>query len=63
MRPLPRLHAITDRDVLALGDFATRATQLATAGPGIALHARDRTASAATLTAVTRQLLDRKSVV
>jgi thiamine-phosphate diphosphorylase len=58
MRPLPRLHAITDRDVLALGDFATRATQLATAGPGIALHARDRTASAVRLTAVARQLLD-----
>ena len=58
MRPLPRLHAITDRDVLALHDFPTRAAQLAAVGPGIALHARDRTATAAMLSAVARQLLD-----
>lgn len=58
MRPLPRLHAVTDRDILALEDFATRAAQLAGAGPGIALHARDRTATAAVLTAVARRLLD-----
>lgn len=58
MRPLPRLHAVTDRDVLALDDFAIRAAQLAGAGPGIALHARDRTATAAALSAVARQLLD-----
>jgi len=58
MRPLPRLHAVTDRDVLALHDFTTRAAQLAAVGPGIALHARDRTATAAMLSAVARQLLD-----
>ena len=57
MRPLPRLHAITDRNVLALGDFASRATRLATTGPGIALHVRDRSGSGAMLTAVARQLL------
>ena len=33
MRPLPRLHAITDRDVLALDDFGSRVQALATAGP------------------------------
>jgi thiamine-phosphate pyrophosphorylase len=57
VRPLPRLHAVTDRDVLALHDFETRAAQLAAVGSGIALHSRDRTATAATLSAVTRRLL------
>jgi thiamine-phosphate pyrophosphorylase len=52
------LHAITDRDVLALDAFPAHARSIASAGPAVALHARDRSASAARLTAVTRQLLD-----
>jgi thiamine-phosphate pyrophosphorylase len=57
MRPLPRLHAITDRNILALGDFASRAASLATTGPAIALHARDRGGSGARLTALARTLV------
>lgn len=57
MRPLPRLHAVTDAAVLALSDFAVRAAAIAAAGPAVALHARDRAASAATLTGVARRLL------
>ena len=57
MRPLPRLHAVTDAAVLALPDFAVRAAAIAAAGSAVALHARDRTASGAALTAVTRRLL------
>jgi thiamine-phosphate pyrophosphorylase len=57
MRPLPRLHAITDAAVVALADFAVRAAALAAAGPAVALHARDRSASGATLTGITRRLL------
>ena len=57
MRPLPRLHAITDPAVIALEDFAARAAGIAAAGSAVALHARDRRASAAQLTALTRRLL------
>ncbi len=56
MRPLPRLHAVTDASILALDDFPVRAAALASAGPAVALHARDRSATAARLTAVTRRL-------
>jgi thiamine-phosphate diphosphorylase len=51
-RPLPRLHAITDRAVLALPDLAVRAAAIAATGPAVALHARDRSASARALAAV-----------
>jgi len=57
MRPLPRLHAFTDGAVLELEDFPIRAAAIAAAGPGVALHARDRTATAAHLTRVTQRLL------
>jgi thiamine-phosphate pyrophosphorylase len=56
MRPLPRLHAVTDAGVIALEDFPVRAAALAAAGPAVALHARDRTATGAALTAVTERL-------
>jgi thiamine-phosphate pyrophosphorylase len=56
MRPLPRLHAITDASVLALPDLGVRAAALASAGPAIALHARDREATGAALTAAARRL-------
>jgi thiamine-phosphate pyrophosphorylase len=49
MRPLARLHAVTDARVLALPDLAVRAAAIAAAGPAVALHARDRTARGAAL--------------
>jgi thiamine-phosphate diphosphorylase len=57
MRPLPRLHAITDAAVLAREDFPVRAAAIAAAGSGVALHARDHAASGRQLLAVTRRLL------
>jgi thiamine-phosphate pyrophosphorylase len=42
MRPLPRLHAITDERVAALPDLGVRAAAIAAAGPAAALHARGR---------------------
>ncbi len=57
MRPLPRLHAITDPTVIALDDFAARAAAIAAAGSAVALHARNRDATAEELTALTRRLL------
>jgi thiamine-phosphate pyrophosphorylase len=57
MRPLPRLHAITDSTILALEDFPARAAALASAGPAVALHARDRSATAPALVAVARRMI------
>ena len=50
MRPLPRLHAVTDAGVLARDDFGILAAAIAAGGASVALHARDRTASAVRLT-------------
>lgn len=52
MRPLPRLHAITDPSVLALDDLGVRAAAIAAAGPSVALHARDRNSGGARLAAL-----------
>ena len=49
MRPLPRLHAVTDAAVIAAPDFGVRAAAIAAAGSAVALHARDRTAGGAML--------------
>jgi thiamine-phosphate pyrophosphorylase len=57
MRPLPRLHAITDRAVLELEDLGVRAAALASTGSVVALHARDRTATGERLTATVRRFL------
>jgi thiamine monophosphate synthase len=57
MRPLPRLHALTDTALLAQPDLGIRAAAIAAAGSAVALHARGRSASAAQLTAVTGRLL------
>lgn len=57
MRPLPRLHAITDAAVIAAEDFPVRAAAIAAAGPAVALHARDRTAGGATLARVAQRLV------
>jgi len=57
MRPLPRLHAITDAAVLAGADFGVRAAAIAAAGPAVALHARDRTAGGAALARAAQRML------
>lgn len=57
MRPLPRLHAVTDAAVIAADDFPVRAAAIAAAGPAVALHARDRSAGGAALARVAQRLL------
>ncbi len=57
MRPLPRVHAVTDATVLALPDFGVRAAAIASIGPSVALHARDRTAEGAALAAAASRLV------
>jgi thiamine-phosphate diphosphorylase len=57
MRPLPRLHAVTDASVLAAADFGIRAAAIAAAGPAVALHARDRAAGGAALARAATRLL------
>lgn len=57
MRPLPRLHAVTDAAILALPDFPVRAAALAAAGPAVGLHARDRHATGAELARAAGRLL------
>ena len=49
MRPLPRLHAVTDARVAGLPDLGVRAAAIAAAGPSVALHARDRAAGGGSL--------------
>ena len=49
MRPLPRLHAITDDAVLADADVGIRAAAIAAVGPAAALHVRARHSPAAFL--------------
>lgn len=57
MRPLPRVHAITDARVLSLEDLGVRAAAIAAAGPAIALHVRDRASSGRRLAELTRRFL------
>ena len=57
MRPLPRLHAVTDAGVIAAPDFAARAAAIAAAGSAAALHARDRAAGGAALARVALRLV------
>jgi len=57
VRPLPRLHAVTDAGVVAAPDFGVRAAAIAAAGPAVALHARDRAAGGAELARVAARLL------
>ncbi len=52
MRPVPRLQAVTDAAVRALPDLGVRAAAIAAAGSAVALHARDRAATAAELAAL-----------
>ncbi len=57
MRPLPRVHAVTDRAVLALEDLGVRVAAIAAAGPVVALHVRDHEAGGAVLAAAARRFL------
>jgi len=57
VRPLPRLHAVTDAEVLAAPDFGVRAAAIAAAGSAVALHARDRAAGGAALARAATRLL------
>jgi thiamine-phosphate pyrophosphorylase len=57
MRPLPRLHAVTDAAVLADPDLGIRAAAIAAAGSAVALHARDRSATMAVLSRAAQRLL------
>jgi thiamine-phosphate diphosphorylase len=57
VRPLPRLHAITDARVLGLDDLGVRAAAIAAAGPAVALHVRDHYAGGRTLAEATRRFL------
>ena len=57
MRPLPRIHAFTNGEILAASDFGIRAAAIAAGGAAVALHARDRNGTAAALTAATLRLL------
>jgi len=57
VRPLPRLHAVTDASVLDDPDLGIRAAAIAAAGSAVALHVRDRTAPAAALARAALRLL------
>jgi thiamine-phosphate diphosphorylase len=57
VRPLPRVHAFTDADLLTLPEFGIRAAAIAAAGSSVALHARARGASAALLSASAGRLM------
>jgi thiamine-phosphate diphosphorylase len=57
MRPLPRVHAFTDGSILSASDFGIKAAAIAAGGAAVALHARDRAATAARLTASTLRLI------
>ena len=57
MRPLPRVHAFTDRTILSAPDFGIRAAAIAAAGSAVALHARDPGGSAADLAASTLRMV------
>jgi thiamine-phosphate diphosphorylase len=57
MRPLPRVHAFTHSEVLALPDLGIRAAAIAAGGSAVALHVRARGESAAVVVAATRRLL------
>jgi len=57
MRPLPRLHAITDARVIAHPDFGVRLAAIASAGAAVAIHARDRSLGGAALTALAQRMI------
>jgi thiamine-phosphate diphosphorylase len=56
MRPLPRVHAFTDGELLSSPEFGIRAAAIAAAGPAVALHARARGAPGALLWAAAMRI-------
>jgi thiamine-phosphate diphosphorylase len=57
MRPLPRLHAITDGRILGLDDLGIRAAAIAAGGPSVALHVRHRGSAGKQLAEMTHRFL------
>lgn len=57
MRPLPRVHAVTDRGVLEDPQYRIRLAAIAAAGPAIALHARDPAAHGRSLLHVAERMM------
>ena len=57
MRPLPRLHAITDAALLSHPELGIRAAAIASAGSAVALHARARGSGGALLASAAQRLL------
>src|SRR3954453_4150791 len=57
MRPLPRVHAYTDADIISGDDFGVRAAAIAAGGPAVALHARLRGGSTPELASAALRLL------
>jgi thiamine-phosphate pyrophosphorylase len=51
------VHAVTSSEVCAGADFGARAAAIAAAGPAVALHARDHSATGAALTRLALRLL------
>jgi len=56
MRPIPRLHAITEARLLTDPDLGRKAAAIAAIGPGSALHLRDRGAAMPALAEAGRRL-------
>jgi len=56
MRPIPRLHAITEARLLTDPDLGRKAAAIAALGPGSAIHLRDRSAALPALAEVGRRL-------
>jgi thiamine-phosphate diphosphorylase len=57
MRPLPRVHAYTDAQLLSHPDLGIRAAAIAAGGPAVALQARARGGTGAFLAAAAQRLL------
>lgn len=57
MRPLPRLHAVTNDAICRGADFGIQAAAIAAAGSGVAIHARAPESTAAQLTIFARRLV------
>lgn len=57
MRPLPRVHAFTDAELLAAPEFGIRAAAIAAGGAAVALHARARGSTGALLAASARRIV------
>jgi thiamine-phosphate pyrophosphorylase len=57
VRPLPRVHAVTDRAALEDPKFRIRLAAIAAVGPAVAVHARDRTGTDRALTETANRMM------